>query len=419
MISKLTAASALASVGAKEGISFVVVGDFANINHMTPPNAVFNDINAMKQSAQRDSPEDFDFFLTVGDNLYPRNGNYPTNAEFNEMLDLFRKRSAIKNLPIYPVRGNHDCYFYDMDAEIKLRSWWSNWDMPANYYHKTFDLNSQGDKFSLLAIDSCFYLCETVARDKEKYLPLLSETSKKLYYEKCEEGHTYVDWGNKQMAWIAKTIDEVKSDPSIKWKAITAHHPMFGIHEGDKMQMVDHLLPMMRQHEYDFYFTGHEHIMTYSQAPKQGKGEPKRLAESWFNDLAAFIPNADCRTHYEWFPEGGSRERTYQQHERVHQFTLGASGRDDIDPICFSHYSRGEFLYAEDKYYGFALVHMTASQTTVTLKGSMPVRGGWTDDLKHYFGFEQEYTGLQDLLKITINGSRSETEAGSNDDEIL
>ena len=61
----------------------------------------------------KDSAEDFDFFTTVGDNIYPEKAEHPTDAEFKTMINLFLDRPAIKDLPIYPVRGNHDCYFKD------------------------------------------------------------------------------------------------------------------------------------------------------------------------------------------------------------------------------------------------------------------------------------------------------------------
>ena len=202
MISKLLGACALSYVIAKEGISFVVVGDMAEIQNMAPANAVFDSINSMKKNAAKGSPEDFEFFITTGDNLYPLDEQEPTSSEFGALLNLFTTREAIKDIPVHPVRGNHDCYFNDMDAEIHLNATWDKWDMPANFYHKTFVLDDLGSKFSILALDSCFYLCETVQQDIEKYLPLLGQESLELYYKKCEEGPEYVEWGNKQMAWI-------------------------------------------------------------------------------------------------------------------------------------------------------------------------------------------------------------------------
>lgn len=98
---------------AKDGISFVVVGDFANSFDMQRPNAVFDGINQMKKNATPGSVEDFDFFITVGDNLYPHIPGSPTEEELDGMMNLFTMREHIKDIPIHPVRGNHDCLFTD------------------------------------------------------------------------------------------------------------------------------------------------------------------------------------------------------------------------------------------------------------------------------------------------------------------
>jgi metallophosphoesterase superfamily enzyme len=72
----------------------------------------------MKKNAVKDSPEDFDFFITTGDNMYPNKAKKPTKAEFEKIASLFNERDAIKNVPIYSVRGNHDCYFNNDLAEL-------------------------------------------------------------------------------------------------------------------------------------------------------------------------------------------------------------------------------------------------------------------------------------------------------------
>jgi len=46
----------------------------------------------------------------MGDNLYPVNQSQPTMQELDSMLSLF-KGEAVKDLPIYAIRGNHDCAF--------------------------------------------------------------------------------------------------------------------------------------------------------------------------------------------------------------------------------------------------------------------------------------------------------------------
>ena len=54
--------------------------------------------------------DDVDYFITMGDNLYPVNPSAPTAKEVDLMLNLF-KGDSVKDLPIYPIWGNHDCVY--------------------------------------------------------------------------------------------------------------------------------------------------------------------------------------------------------------------------------------------------------------------------------------------------------------------
>lgn len=103
--------------------------------------------------------------MTVGDNLYPKDARKPTEEEFDKMMKLFTSRKAIANLDIYPIRGNHDCYFDSMSVELNLHKKYPTWKMPYFYYEKLFDIG-QNKKFSLLQLDSCFLLCESVGKTK-------------------------------------------------------------------------------------------------------------------------------------------------------------------------------------------------------------------------------------------------------------
>ena len=49
-------------------------------------------------------------------------------------MRLFSSRDAIKGLPIYPVRGNHDCLFDDEYAELKLAKSHANWKFNEYFY---------------------------------------------------------------------------------------------------------------------------------------------------------------------------------------------------------------------------------------------------------------------------------------------
>ena len=46
----------------------------------------------MKKDATPGSPEDFYFFTTVGDNIYPHDERFVTETELKETMNLFQER---------------------------------------------------------------------------------------------------------------------------------------------------------------------------------------------------------------------------------------------------------------------------------------------------------------------------------------
>lgn len=46
----------------------------------------------------------------MGDNIYPVNETNPSDAEWATMMSLF-EREHLKDMPVWAIRGNHDCYF--------------------------------------------------------------------------------------------------------------------------------------------------------------------------------------------------------------------------------------------------------------------------------------------------------------------
>ena len=52
----------------------------------------------------------FDYFITVGDNIYERGIKDTKDKNFDKAMDLVREHSNLKKQPMYSVLGNHDCY---------------------------------------------------------------------------------------------------------------------------------------------------------------------------------------------------------------------------------------------------------------------------------------------------------------------
>ena len=124
---------------------------------MTDPNMVFDAIDATKASAKPGSIDDGEFFLTVGDNLYPKDGENPTDKEFDTVMSLFN-RTHLQDLKVHAIRGNHDCVFDD-NFELRMADKYDQWEMPELYYSKEIEVGRNGEKMGFLMVDSCLMLC--------------------------------------------------------------------------------------------------------------------------------------------------------------------------------------------------------------------------------------------------------------------
>ena len=214
----------------KKGTSFVVLGDFGWMGNLKDANIVFDGIEDMKKNADKDSEDDFDFFITVGDNLYTNSGNpkEPLDSEFYKMIGLFTDRPSIKDIPIYPVRGNHDCDFNDEYVEKNLSKKFDNWKMDELYYRKDIPIDKDGKKLSLLMTDSCYLLCHSTLNDPSLFETLDQETQQMLGDSMCKKGSDFHNRAMAMMDWMNTTMADAASDPDVIWKASSMHHMMYG-----------------------------------------------------------------------------------------------------------------------------------------------------------------------------------------------
>ena len=233
---------------------------------MTDPNSVFDAIDAAKGAAKPGSIDDAEFFLTAGDNLYPADGYNPTDEEFDQMMTLFNTRDNLKDLNVWAIRGNHDCYFDD-NFELDMADKYEQWQMPSFYYEKEVVVGKNGEKMGFLMLDSCLMLCAnfSYAGDSGGHM-LLHEEHIKLRDVVCDNS-TVLEMGNEQYKWINETMIKWEEDEDMLWKAAVAHHPMWGKWYPDFANIVLNFLPMMQDHKFDLYLNGHEHVISYAHYP--------------------------------------------------------------------------------------------------------------------------------------------------------
>jgi hypothetical protein len=185
------------------------------------------------------------------------------------MMGLFTQRHSISKLPIYPVRGNHECFYDDALAEVKLSKKYPNWKMDANWFEKTFQLNSKGEKLGMIGVDSCLAVCSAYGNNPDLDRTLLEddEETAQVLSGRCEQTGHYHDMARKQMSWLRDRIDAQKSDSKLVWKTSYAHHPYFGLKHSDSAGMMKEFLGKAKSANHDVYFAGHEHFSAYAHVP--------------------------------------------------------------------------------------------------------------------------------------------------------
>jgi hypothetical protein len=119
------------------------------------------------------------------------------------------------------------------------------------------------------------------------------------------------------------------------------HHPMFGIFYQDYHAIINDYLPRLSHHGFDAFFDGHEHLNAYASVFKN---------ENLQN--TDYLDGHGCEQDAEWFLSSGSDQSfTAKQGDKIHQFTLGYSGRHPYD-LCVSNLksSQGNFHWAQNRY---------------------------------------------------------------------
>ena len=242
-----------------------MVGDFGWVQDMTDGNTVFDAIDETKGKAEPGSIDDGEFFVTVGDNLYPKDGYNPTDEEFATMMTLF-ERENLKDMKVHAIRGNHDCYFDDA-FELDKTAEYDQWEMPSFYYTKEIEVGTNGEKMVFLMVDSCLMLCAnySYAGDSGGHM-LLHAEHKRLRDVVCDDP-VVTQKGNDMYTWINDTLKEWAEDEKMLWKASVLHHPMWGKWYPDFANIVLNFLPMLQDHKFDVYLNGHEHVISYAHYP--------------------------------------------------------------------------------------------------------------------------------------------------------
>jgi len=219
-------------------LNFIAMGDWGR-------NGADHQKQVARQMGSTASEVKAQFVISTGDNFYPSGVISAQDPSFKYSFeDIYTDFSL--QWDWYVVLGNHD-YKSNPDAQVDYSKISRRWKMPARYFAKKFAINGDTNSQVLVAfIDTN---------------PLIQEFYKNAEYGPNVKGQDTTA----QKKWLAKTLDD--KDPSIKWKIVVGHHPMYtggSRTDGyDTKAIRNSLKPVLDRYGVDVYLTGHEHSLQY------------------------------------------------------------------------------------------------------------------------------------------------------------
>ncbi|WP_029284349.1 tartrate-resistant acid phosphatase type 5 family protein [Pedobacter sp. R20-19] len=219
-------------------LNFIAMGDWGR-------NGADHQKQVAKQMGITAADVKAQFIISTGDNFYPSGVISPQDPSFKYSYeDIYTDFSL--QWDWYVILGNHD-YKSNPDAQVAYSKISRRWKMPARYFAKKFPINGDSNNHVLIAfIDTN---------------PLIPEFYKNAEYGPNVKGQDTTA----QKRWLVKTLED--KDPSIKWKIVVGHHPMYtggSRTDGyDTKAIRSSLKPVLDRYGVDVYLTGHEHSLQY------------------------------------------------------------------------------------------------------------------------------------------------------------
>ncbi len=208
----------------KEYINFVAIGDQGT-------GGAFQKIirDRMEFVCNEDN---FNFYLLLGDNFYWNGVANAKDKKFKSMFEDIYNTKCLKTKKLYAVLGNHD-YKQNPQAQIdysKLNIGTGIWNMPNNYYTKSFGGTKDKPLLQIVFLDTNI--------DLKEQIPFLKNSFKN-----------------------SKAI----------WRAVAAHHHIrsFSKKYGDDANLVKQLLPTLKDLNIDLYISGHSHSLQLIEKPNE------------------------------------------------------------------------------------------------------------------------------------------------------
>uniref|UniRef100_J3N0M1 Purple acid phosphatase n=1 Tax=Oryza brachyantha TaxID=4533 RepID=J3N0M1_ORYBR len=214
-------------------LRLLVVGDWGR-------NGGSNQSRVAEQMGKFAEETEIDFVVSTGDNFLEDGLAGVDDVEFHEsFMDVYTAQSLQK--PWYLVLGNHD-YRGDVLAQID----------PA-----------------LRKIDSRFICMRSfiVSAGIVDFF-LIDTTPFPLQYW-TDPGEEHYDWRgvaprDAYIANLLKDVDDAMKKSTATWKIAVGHHTMRSVSaHGDTQELLELLLPVLKENDVDFYINGHDHCLEH------------------------------------------------------------------------------------------------------------------------------------------------------------
>ncbi|KAK7308605.1 hypothetical protein VNO77_42224 [Canavalia gladiata] len=213
-------------------LSFLVIGDWGR-------KGLYNQSLVSTQMGKMGHKLDIDFVVSTGDNFYNSGLKGVNDPTFQKSFSNIYTAKSLRT-QWYSVLGNHD-YRGNALAQLSpmLRKIDNRW-----FCRRSFILDA--------GIAEFFFIDTT---------PFIND-----YFNHSNQ---HYDWRGVYPRGIyinslLKDLEEALMKSTAKWKIVVGHHAIRSIgHHGDMLELVKHLVPILKANDVDMYMNGHDHCLQH------------------------------------------------------------------------------------------------------------------------------------------------------------
>jgi acid phosphatase len=216
------------------GLNFLIFGDWGRQGDR-------DQVEVAGQMAKAAQDIGAKFVISVGDNFYENGVTSVSDPHWRASYEDVYHQAPLQ-IPWHVILGNHD-YHGNCEAQLAYHSTQARWNMPARYYPQSHVLDG-GARADFFYIDTT---------------PMV----KSYHTNRHTRGQVATQDVTGQLDWLKAGLAASKA----QWKMVIGHHPIYsgGLH-GDTPELIETVLPLLRQHGVQAYFNGHDHDLQHLKA---------------------------------------------------------------------------------------------------------------------------------------------------------